>query len=220
MLQHASGDRLTTASTRRLPALIEQLLRARDAQELHQVAALFASRSRTLDPESRASLARWADGLVEARRAQIEQRDQAAANLARLEGAERLQRALYAIAEQAGAERRLPEVMSSMHEILRNLMYAENCYFVLYDESSDTVRFVYYADVADPADATMGAGVALAGLGAGETEDALFRLAAVPVEIDLLVRTGAGAEPPPLADLLVHQHDPVLPPLVDGPGGA
>ncbi len=150
MLQHASGDRLTTASTRRLPALIEQLLRARDAQELHQVAALFASRSRTLDPESRASLARWADGLVEARRAQIEQRDQAAANLARLEGAERLQRALYAIAEQAGAERRLPEVMSSMHEILRNLMYAENCYFVLYDESSDTVRFVYYADVADP----------------------------------------------------------------------
>ena len=141
---------MSTASAHHLPALIEQLLRASTAQELQRVADALRQLGHALPGESNALLGPWVETLIDERRAQIEQRDQSAANLLRLESAERLQRALYAIAEQAGTEHSLPEVMRSMHEILRMLMYAENCYFVLYDAATDTVRFVYYSDVADP----------------------------------------------------------------------
>src|SRR5512144_1677519 len=46
----------------------------------------------------------------------------------RLEQAERLQRALVAIADQASADREMPEVYRALHGIVASLMYAENFY--------------------------------------------------------------------------------------------
>lgn len=67
----------------------------------------------------------------------------------RLERAERLQRALYTIADQASSDRDMAAFMHTMHQIIAGLMYAENFYIVLFDASSDTVRFPYFVDVAD-----------------------------------------------------------------------
>jgi diguanylate cyclase (GGDEF)-like protein len=70
-------------------------------------------------------------------------------SVTRLEQAERLQRALYAIADQASSGRDMPDVLRAMHEIVGSLMYAENFYIVLYDRGADSVRFTYFVDVAD-----------------------------------------------------------------------
>ncbi len=70
--------------------------------------------------------------------------------ISRLALAERLQRALYAIAEQAGAaERDMPEMMRSLHAIVSSLMYAENFYIVLHDATTGNIRFPYYVDTVD-----------------------------------------------------------------------
>ena len=70
-------------------------------------------------------------------------------SVTRLEQAERLQRALYAIADQANSDREMPDVLRAMHEIVGSLMYAENFYIVLYDRSTESMRFAYFVDVAD-----------------------------------------------------------------------
>jgi diguanylate cyclase (GGDEF)-like protein len=70
-------------------------------------------------------------------------------SVTRLEQAERLQRALYAIADQASSGRDMPDVLRAMHEIVGSLMYAENFYIVLYDKGADSLRFAYFVDVAD-----------------------------------------------------------------------
>jgi diguanylate cyclase (GGDEF)-like protein len=70
-------------------------------------------------------------------------------SVTRLEQAERLQRALYAIADQANSDREMPDVLRAMHEIVGSLMYAENFYLVLYDRSNDSIRFAYFVDIAD-----------------------------------------------------------------------
>jgi len=67
----------------------------------------------------------------------------------RLEQAERLQRALFAIADQSSADREMPEVFRALHAIVASLMYAENFYIALYDAARDCLRFAYYMDVAD-----------------------------------------------------------------------
>ncbi len=66
-----------------------------------------------------------------------------------LEQAERLQRALFAIADLASADLDLPEVYKALHAIVGSLMYAENFYIVLYDEARDVLRFPYVVDVED-----------------------------------------------------------------------
>lgn len=66
-----------------------------------------------------------------------------------LEQAGRLQRALFAIADLASADIDLPEVYKALHAIVGSLMYAENFYIVLYDESRDVLRFPYVVDVED-----------------------------------------------------------------------
>lgn len=67
----------------------------------------------------------------------------------RLERAERLQRALYAIADLAGSSREEHDVLREMHRIVGGLMYAENFFIVLYDAGQRTLRFAYFADVKD-----------------------------------------------------------------------
>jgi signal transduction histidine kinase len=91
--------------------------------------------------EGLALLARRVAGALEARRLKLSVR--------RFEKAERLQRALYAIADLASSEEEQPEVMRQMHRIVGSLMYAENFFIVLYDAGRKTLRFVYFADSKD-----------------------------------------------------------------------
>ncbi|HEY8683429.1 MAG TPA: bifunctional diguanylate cyclase/phosphodiesterase, partial [Rhodanobacter sp.] len=86
----------------------------------------------------------WLGRLADARLRQLAETSRLYEAISRLALAERLQRALYAIAEQAGAEHDMPEMMRSLHAIVSSLMYAENFYIVLYDAVTDTVRFPYY----------------------------------------------------------------------------
>ncbi|MGA7296192.1 MAG: EAL domain-containing protein [Rhodanobacteraceae bacterium] len=67
----------------------------------------------------------------------------------RLERAERLQRALYTIAELASSERDMPSVLRAMHHTIGSLMYADNFYIVFAARDGQSVRFPYFVDVAD-----------------------------------------------------------------------
>ncbi len=91
----------------------------------------------------------WMGRLAGARLRQLAETSRLYEAISRLAQAERLQRALYAIAEQAGAEHDMPEMTRSLHAIVSSLMYAENFYIVLYDAATDTVRFPYYVDIKD-----------------------------------------------------------------------
>jgi diguanylate cyclase (GGDEF)-like protein len=70
-------------------------------------------------------------------------------SVADLAQAEKLQRALFAIADMAGSEHDMPSLLRGLHEIIGQLMYAENFYIGLYDASDDALRFVYFADTVD-----------------------------------------------------------------------
>ncbi|MGY3266079.1 putative bifunctional diguanylate cyclase/phosphodiesterase [Lysobacter sp. HA35] len=71
------------------------------------------------------------------------------ASVTRLEQAERLQRALYEITDMASSDLDMPTMLAGLHRIVGRLMYAENFFIALYDADSDTIRFIYFADVAD-----------------------------------------------------------------------
>jgi diguanylate cyclase (GGDEF)-like protein len=71
-------------------------------------------------------------------------------SVARLEQAEKLQRSLYAIADMAGSDLDMPDMLRGLHRIVSDLMYAENFYIVMYDRERDSLRFLYFADVVDP----------------------------------------------------------------------
>ncbi|GAB3100488.1 putative bifunctional diguanylate cyclase/phosphodiesterase [Lysobacter terrae] len=71
-------------------------------------------------------------------------------SLARLEEAEKLQRSLYAIADMAGSDLEMPDMLRGLHRIVADLMYAENFYIALYDRERDGLRFLYFSDVVDP----------------------------------------------------------------------
>ena len=67
------------------------------------------------------------------------------------EKAARLQRALYTIADVAGSgELDMPEMLRHLHEVVGELMYAENFMIALYNAERDSVRFIYFADTQDP----------------------------------------------------------------------
>ncbi len=68
----------------------------------------------------------------------------------RMEQAEKLQRALFAIADMAGSELDMADMLRGLHRIVGGLMYAENFFIALYDRSRDALRFIYYVDTADP----------------------------------------------------------------------
>ena len=73
-------------------------------------------------------------------------------SVARLEQAEKLQRSLYAIADMAGSDLDMPDMLRGLHRIVSDLMYAENFYIALYDRERDSLRFLYFADVVDDQD--------------------------------------------------------------------
>ncbi|WP_147652848.1 sensor domain-containing diguanylate cyclase [Vulcaniibacterium gelatinicum] len=70
--------------------------------------------------------------------------------VARLEQSEKLQRALYAIADLAGSDLDMPAMLRELHRIVSDLMYAENFFLALYDRERDSVRFLYFVDTVDP----------------------------------------------------------------------
>jgi len=71
-------------------------------------------------------------------------------SLRRLQRSERLQRALFAISDMAGSDRDMHDMLRGIHFIVGELMYAENFYIVRHDIERDSLRFLYYVDVADP----------------------------------------------------------------------
>ncbi|MBD8524297.1 sensor domain-containing phosphodiesterase [Pseudomarimonas arenosa] len=89
-----------------------------------------------------AALARRWNDLLELRR-----QDE---TVARMEHSERLQRALFDIADMAGSDLDMGDMLRQVHRIVGGLMYAENFFIALYDKSRDAIRFVYYVDAEDP----------------------------------------------------------------------
>jgi len=87
--------------------------------------------------------------LIDLRLNALSQHDELTASVLRLEQAERLQRALYAIADQASANQDVNQTLRALHGIVGSLMYAENFYIVLYDAQRNTIRFAYFADIVD-----------------------------------------------------------------------
>ena len=83
-----------------------------------------------------------ADAVLNSTRAQ--------ARIVKLEKSKRLQHALFEIADLAGADLEMPEMLRRIHAVVGSLMYAENCYIALYDDQREAVRFVYFADKHDP----------------------------------------------------------------------
>ncbi|RZA18497.1 MAG: EAL domain-containing protein [Lysobacteraceae bacterium] len=62
---------------------------------------------------------------------------------------ERLQLALYEIADLAGGSLDMQDMLRRIHAIVGELMYAENFYIVLYDDARQKMRFLYFVDKLD-----------------------------------------------------------------------
>ena len=62
---------------------------------------------------------------------------------------ERLQAALYGIADLASSELGMADMLRRIHLVVGELMYARNFYIALYDGERDSVRFIYFADAKD-----------------------------------------------------------------------
>src|SRR3954471_14935197 len=65
--------------------------------------------------------------------------------------AEKLQSALYRIAEESSRAKNLDDLYPVLHGIVSELMYAKNFYIALYDPANQTVRFPYFVDEAEEA---------------------------------------------------------------------
>ncbi len=75
--------------------------------------------------------------------------DELEARLEAAESAERVQGSLYRIAETASAAQDMPSFYAAIHEIVRELMYADNFYIALYDDERDLINFAFYRDEVD-----------------------------------------------------------------------
>jgi diguanylate cyclase (GGDEF)-like protein len=108
--------------------------------------SLAAILAEPLPPSSRQAWLALARRTVGATLAQ----QRAQARIESLEKSERLQQALFEIADLSGAALELNELLGRIHSIVAGLMYAENFYIVLYDDQRDSFRFIYFADRQDP----------------------------------------------------------------------
>ncbi|HET7269290.1 MAG TPA: EAL domain-containing protein [Oleiagrimonas sp.] len=91
----------------------------------------------------------WIARMVRQRLDQLTDLDSLYGTVARLAQAERLQRALYTIADLVVAARDTTSMMQALHHTISTLTYAENFYVVLYDHVDQTIRFPYYVDSTD-----------------------------------------------------------------------
>jgi diguanylate cyclase (GGDEF)-like protein/PAS domain S-box-containing protein len=101
--------------------------------------------------------------------------------------AEKLQRALYRIAEISGSAEDMPAFYASIHHSVGELMSARNFYLALWDEASGALTFEYFVDEADPVPPAVKKGKTLTEyvLRTGEP------LLASPAVFDRLVAEGA-----------------------------
>ena len=74
----------------------------------------------------------------------------ASAQIRTLRKSERLQQALYEIADLASSTLEMRDMLSRIHVLVASLMSAENFYIALYDDVHATMRFLYFADQNDP----------------------------------------------------------------------
>jgi diguanylate cyclase (GGDEF)-like protein len=74
----------------------------------------------------------------------------AQARIESLEKSQRLQQALYEIADLAGSGLEMDEMLRRIHDVVGGLMYARNFFIVLYDDVRESIRFLYFADALDP----------------------------------------------------------------------
>ncbi|GHA70096.1 EAL domain-containing protein [Cognatilysobacter bugurensis] len=74
----------------------------------------------------------------------------AQAHVELLRKSERLQQALYEIADLAGADLEFSVMLGRVHAVVARLMFAENFYIVAYDDERERMRFLYFADQRDP----------------------------------------------------------------------
>src|SRR3954462_7992834 len=61
----------------------------------------------------------------------------------------KIESALYRIAETTSKSRDLEELYAAIHDILSELMPAENCYIAVYDPKTDMISFPYFVDEVD-----------------------------------------------------------------------
>ncbi len=62
---------------------------------------------------------------------------------------ERVQAALYRIAEAASAAQDMQEFYAAMHRVVGELMYARNFFIALYNEATEIISFPYFVDEVD-----------------------------------------------------------------------
>ncbi len=84
-----------------------------------------------------------------ARLCELMQAERLKASVAQLARAEKLQHALFAIADMAGSDQDMPQMLHGLHGIVGGLMYAENFYIAMHDREHGTLRFLYFADSVD-----------------------------------------------------------------------
>jgi GAF domain-containing protein/CheY-like chemotaxis protein len=75
--------------------------------------------------------------------------ERAASSQPPVERAQRVQDALYRIAEAASAAQDMHAFYATIHEIVAELMYARNLYIALYDDERERINFPYYVDEVD-----------------------------------------------------------------------
>ncbi len=63
---------------------------------------------------------------------------------------EKVQAALYRIAETASAAQDMPAFYAAIHEIVGELMYADNFYIALYDRARQRINYPFFLDEVDP----------------------------------------------------------------------
>jgi GAF domain-containing protein/CheY-like chemotaxis protein len=61
----------------------------------------------------------------------------------------KIQKALYQIADAAGAVKDMQTFYKKLHKIVGKLMYAENFFIALYDKQTDLITWDYYVDTVD-----------------------------------------------------------------------
>ena len=66
--------------------------------------------------------------------------------------AEKVQSALYRIAELASAAQDMQEFYRAVHGVVAELMFASNCFIALYDAERELISWPYYVDELDDPD--------------------------------------------------------------------
>ena len=139
---HHRARALLDAPDRLAASSLEDAWSAVDGERV----AIAASPGAAMTPAARQAWLALARTVVDAHLAA----QRAQARIESLEKSERLQQALYEIADLSGSELEMGEMLARIHAVVGGLMYAENFYIVLYDDVRDTMRFLYFADRLDP----------------------------------------------------------------------